>query len=253
MRRVLWPAVAVEPRSTSQRYVRSYLMLRRIVGALGLAIPVLLVFGEPLAFGGGPFPRGSLSAYYYSGLRDVFVGALCAIGVFLVTYKVAERSRENRLSTCAGLAVIVVALFPTGRPWSGVPATPLQQRLGEGLVEGIHFAAAGVFIAALGVISYYFSKPPPAGADVSQTRWARVHLVSAAAIAAALLLAVIAGLTGRPPRGLLIAEWIAIWAFGASWLTKGLELDLELDPRGGPPRGSRPRDGDGSVRRTPPP
>jgi hypothetical protein len=81
---VLWPEVAVEPRPTApqaKRYVRSYLIMRVAIGALGIALPVVLVLGEPLLFDGQPFPRGSLSAYYYSGVREVFVGALCAIGV----------------------------------------------------------------------------------------------------------------------------------------------------------------------------
>ena len=43
-------------------------------------------------------------------------------------------------------------------------------------------------------------------------------------IAAALALAVIHHLTDWPGRGLLIAEWAAIWAFAASWLGKGLEV-----------------------------
>lgn len=232
-REFLWPEVAVARRPTSpqaQRYVRSYRTLRRIVGILGLAVPVLLVVGEPLLFNGQPFPRGSLSAYYYSGAREVFVGALAAIGVFLITYKVAERTRENRLSTYAGLAVLIVALFPTGRPGDGVPLTPLQHRFGEQVIEVIHFAAAAIFIAALAVISYYFAQPPPADANVAQTRWSRVHGAAAVVIGASLLLAAVAGITSWPDKGLLIAEWVAVWAFGASWLVKGLELDLLLEP-----------------------
>src|ERR687898_3135634 len=170
MRELVWPDVAVQPRVTaprSERYVRSYLIMRVTVGALGIALPVLLVLGEPLLFDGQPFPRGSLSAYYYSGVREVFVGTLCAIGVFLVTYKVAERSRENRLSIYAGAAAIVVALFPTGKPGRGVTPTPLQVRFGEPTVEWIHFGAAGVFIASLAVISFYFSRRGPQTGDLS--------------------------------------------------------------------------------------
>ena len=63
--------------------------------------------------------RSSLSAYYYSGARDLMVGTICAIGTFLLAYKVAERNLDNTLSVLAGLTVILVALFPprvrTGR------------------------------------------------------------------------------------------------------------------------------------------
>jgi hypothetical protein len=234
VREVLWPEVAVQPRPTTphaERYVRSYLIMRVAVGALGIALPILLVLGEPLIFEGQPFPRGSLSAYYYSGVRELFVGALCAIGVFLLTYKVAERSRENRLSTYAGFAVILVALFPTGRPGPGVPVTPLQLELSETNVERIHFGAAGIFIASLAVISFYFSRPGPQTGNLSPSFWARYHRLCAGFIVAALVLAGVTGFTGWPDKGLLIAEAVAVWAFGASWLMKGLEIDVLLGRR----------------------
>ena len=60
-----------------------------------------------------PSPRGSLSAYYYSGVRELFVGGLCAIGVFLVIYKLPDFTRESFSSCFAGLAAVVVAVFPT--------------------------------------------------------------------------------------------------------------------------------------------
>ena len=234
LREVLWPDVAVQPRLTapqSERYVRSYLIMRVTIGALGIALPVLLVLGEPLLFDGQPFPRGSLSAYYYSGVRELFVGTLCAIGVFLVTYKVAERSRENRLSIYAGVAVIIVALFPTGRPGPGVSVTPLQVVLGETTVERVHFTAAAVFIASLAVISFYFSRPGPKTGERPPSFWSKYHRICAGFIVAALLLAAVTGFTGRPDKGLLIAEWVAVWAFGASWLMKGLEIDVLLGRR----------------------
>ena len=229
MRELVWPDVAVQPRLTTQdRYVRSYLIMRVAVGALGIALPFILVLGEPLLFDGQPFPRGSLSAYYYSGMREVFVGTLCAIGVFLVTYKVAERSRENRLSIYAGTAAILVALFPTGKPGKGVSPTPLQNLLGETTVEWIHFSAAAVFISSLAVISFYFAKPSPKPGSMGPSFWRWYHLLCAGFIAAALTLAGVAGITGEPDKGLLIAEAVAVWAFGASWLMKGLELDVLL-------------------------
>ena len=234
MREALWPQVDVQPRASGQvadRYVRSYLIMRVAVGALGIALPFVLVLGEPLLFDGQPFPRGSLSAYYYSGLREVFVGTLCAIGVFLVTYKVAERSRENRLSIYAGASAIVVALFPTGKPGRGVTPTPLQNLLGETTVERIHFVAGAVFIGSLAVISFYFGKPSPKPGSRGPSFWRWYHLLCAGFIVAALILAGVAGITGEPDKGLLIAEAVAVWAFGASWLMKGLELDVLLGSR----------------------
>ena len=67
----LVPEVAVEPRPADEpRYVRSYVFTRFSIGLLGVLLPPLLVFLEPALFDGQPFPRGSLSAYYYSGFAS---------------------------------------------------------------------------------------------------------------------------------------------------------------------------------------
>ena len=216
------PDVAIKPRPASddaKPYVRSYVFMRLCVAVLGTAVPLVLVFGEPLAFDGQPFVRGSLSAYYYSGARELFVGLIWAISVFLITYKTLEWTREALLSTVAGLAAIVVAVFPTARPGDGFPLTPLQEWLGESVVEKIHFGAAAVFILALAWISSYFAR--------YRNRRHRLHWACAGVIALAAGLALIAAFTGDPDKGILIAEWAAIWAFAASWLAT-VELELLL-------------------------
>ena len=95
---LLQPELTVEPRPTdpeSARYVRSYLVMRVFVGALGIALPFMLVLSDGLAFDGDPFPHGSLSAYYYSGARELFVGALSAIGVFLYIQGGRSNARQH--------------------------------------------------------------------------------------------------------------------------------------------------------------
>src|SRR5262249_46815810 len=64
-----WPDEAVIPRRSvpgASPYVRSYLIMRFLVGLLGIAVPVLLVLGEPLLFYDRPFPLGSPTTYHYS-------------------------------------------------------------------------------------------------------------------------------------------------------------------------------------------
>jgi hypothetical protein len=217
IRRVLrwvWPAKAVASRGSdgTQSYIRSYVSMRFAVGLLGVALPLIIVLLEPLLFDGQPFPRGSLSAYYYSGVRELFVGMLCAIGVFLIIYKLGEPTREGRLSTFAGIAVILVAFFPTGLPGARVRATPLQDLLGEEWVERIHFSAAGLFIFLLWRITRDYAQ--------NDIRWRRFHATCAWVILGALVLAAFSGITGEPDKALLLAECVAVMAFGASWLRK---------------------------------
>jgi hypothetical protein len=201
------PAAEIDARDP---YARAYILMRLAIGVLGAALPPLLVFGEPLLFDGQPFLRGSLSAYYYSGVREVFVGALWAIGVFLVIYKLFRWTWDGVLSTAAGLLFVVVAVFPTERPGEGFPLTPLQNKLGEETVEAIHFGAAGTALVLLAAISALFAR------EFRRTRV--VHLAAAAIILAAVGLAAYAGVTGDPDKAMLIAEWAAAWAFAVSWL-----------------------------------
>ena len=161
MREFLTPVEAVHPRSEdpdAARYVRAFLILRVMVGALGIALPFALVLIDGLWFDGNRFPRTSLSAYYYSGVRELFVGALSATGVFLIAYKVAEVNLDNTLSVLAGVAVLGVALFPTDRSSEAIALTPLQDRLGETTVATIHYASAATFISALAIIGYFFGR-----------------------------------------------------------------------------------------------
>ena len=237
MHELLRPQRTVEPRPPdpeASRYIRSYLIMRVLIGLLGIALPFALVLVDGLWFDGDPFPRDSLSAYYYSGVRELFVGTLVATGVFLVTYKVAERGLDNTLSTVAGAAVLVVALFPTARPSDAVPLTPLQQHLHEHVVSALHFTAAGVFIVSLAVISYFFGvregARPVRPDKRSPAFWRRYHWLCAGAIAAALAWIVVTQITGSPRTSLLIGETVSAWAFGASWLMKGAEIDVLHHP-----------------------
>jgi hypothetical protein len=63
--------------------VLSYLGLRKAVGIIGLALPFVLAFGKILLQ--SPGIQDSISAYYYTDMGNVFVGSLCAIGVFLMS------------------------------------------------------------------------------------------------------------------------------------------------------------------------
>ena len=69
-------------KSPEMLYVRSYLCLRTIIGALGVLLPLLVILGARYLFSeSAHFPRTSISDYYYSGAREIFVDTLAATGV----------------------------------------------------------------------------------------------------------------------------------------------------------------------------
>ncbi|GAB2574559.1 hypothetical protein [Kribbella endophytica] len=97
-------------------FVRSYLEMRRRIGLLGFWLPWVLIAIDWLLIDDLRVIRGSMSAYYHSSARDVFVGGLFVTGAFLISYLSAKRrTYDYWLSTLAGWALIVVAVVPTGR------------------------------------------------------------------------------------------------------------------------------------------
>jgi hypothetical protein len=224
------PARPPENRGDNIRllYLRSYLLMRTVIGLIGVALPLVLLLVDGL-FLAGDMPRGSLSAYYHTGMRDIFVGSLCVVGVFLITYMAFHYNWDNVLSTVAGVAVLGVANFPTG---GNSPLTPLQQRLGERNVSTGHLVCAAIFILSLAVISFLFGRREGLRPDRNpeqQVRGRRLHYACGWAILGAVAYVLVTKWLGQfDEHSLFYGETIAVLAFGASWLMKGLELDILL-------------------------
>src|SRR5687767_9590325 len=85
-----------EPNDSSVIHLRT---LRKAIGWIALSLPFTLALGENLRdwlfslvpTTGEAFIESSISAYFHTGMREVFVGTLCAIGVFLLCYRGYER------------------------------------------------------------------------------------------------------------------------------------------------------------------
>lgn len=214
-------------------YVRSYLLVRLMIGILGTSLPIALLVGDGLLLS-GEMPRASISAYYHSGLRDVLVAGLCIVGFFLMTYQLLHYNWDNVLSVIAGVAACFVAVFPTAGP---SPLTPIQELLGEACVSRIHLISAAVFILGLAAMSFLFGLRDGRRTDraCGGAFWRRFHWGCALAIVAAVGHIVLTKWTGRgDEHAMFFGEAVATFAFGLSWLGKGLELDWLLNrPRPG--------------------
>ena len=90
--------------------IKTYFILRFGIGVLAILFPFLLwIFG---LFKGVPL-QDSMSAYYHANqtTRDIFVGILIALGLFICLYR-GFSTRENWTLNLAGIFAIGVALFP---------------------------------------------------------------------------------------------------------------------------------------------
>lgn len=110
---------AAEQNEAAKPFIESYLWMRMAIGLIGVLLPVLLVLVDWWFVRARAPIRGSMSAYYHSSARDLFVGGLVSTGLFLLTYMSAKkRTYDYVLSTVGGLLVIVVAFLPTARSGS---------------------------------------------------------------------------------------------------------------------------------------
>src|ERR1700681_3792744 len=89
--------------------VMSYLLMRMLIRVIAVLLPAVLILAN-WAIGHGFQP--SLSGYYYTPMRNIFIGSLCAIGVFLVSYYGYDRA-DRLITDCAGLCTVLAAFFPT--------------------------------------------------------------------------------------------------------------------------------------------
>jgi ribose/xylose/arabinose/galactoside ABC-type transport system permease subunit len=131
----------------------------------------------------------------------------------------------------AGASAIGVALFPTGKPeYADVPLTSLQKLIGETATTWTHYTASASFLVSLGVVTFCFGiregNRPQRPGKRSPAFWRWFHWTCAGLMGLAIVWIVVTMSVGWPPRALLYGEWIASWAFGASWLWKGAELDM---------------------------
>lgn len=225
-------------------YARSYLLNRMVIGGIGVLLPTLLFIADWLFLRGAVSVRGSLSAYYHTPARDLFVAALCVTGVMLLTYMAAQASTwDFWLSSRAGLAVLGVALLPTKRPSLDVSAplcgpdsipvppgcTQLQQAFGETAVATIHYISAGIFILSLAAICFLFARRELKHG--ARTNRARLHRVCGLLIIAAVAWVGIGGALDADIGSftpLYVGEVVSVYAFGVSWIMKSLDLSKSM-------------------------
>jgi hypothetical protein len=200
---------------------------RTAIGVLGIALPVIAVSTSLL---GSQKLESSISSYYHTSARDVFVGILWVIGVFLFFYRYTPQHRDRArsrwqsvhsgaadswLGKTAGLCAVLVALLPTTPP----PASKAQPPE----IGTIHGVAAGILFTCLALFPLLlFSQSRDRGQTYKGYGWAMIGLlllVVAFAFAPDNVRVAIA-----PWRPVLVLETLLIIVFGVSWFEKGREL-----------------------------
>lgn len=197
----------------------SYRALRTIIGGIGIGLPLLLPVGV-LLLSGARLPT-SLSGYYYTDMRNVFVASMCVIGVFLLAYRFGPA--DNLLATIAGTAAIGLALAPTAR---NAAVTGWDQVAGV-----LHLVFAATFFLALATFCLALFTLDDGSPTPQKRQRNVVYRICGVVILLCLVLGVVAAVAfpaavDSELRPLFWLQSLAVLAFGIAWFVKGETLVL---------------------------
>jgi hypothetical protein len=254
----------MEPRteveSDGHPLVLSFMAVRRIIGYLGIALPLLLV---PTAWGVYGVPlQNNLSLYYHTPVRDLFVGVMCAIGLFFFVYRGRDRV-EDWSANLACLFAVGLAFFPVdpaGLTLASSPGVAPERSLATLPIVGVvhNLCGMGFFLTLAFYSLFHFpsvqppglpgrsiapdparpvaTPPSPEPPERHPAQRDFLYRLSGATVLASMALmgvyVVLFALQLNGPadriHALLWLEWLAVWAFAGAWLLKGRVIGADL-------------------------
>lgn len=202
--------------------------LQKMVGILGMALPLLLFVFLYIDLGFGHI-LPSISHYYFTRVCSIFVAIMSILAIFLLIYKGRE-PLDFYLSGIAGLFAFCVVLFPTDNINGVFSVTVLKVSTVRPV---FHYVSAAVFLTCLSAMSLFvFTKSDKSVSSRGIQKKIRNRLYRTCGVI--MLLAIL----GILAWGINILgpdltqfynehhltfwlETIAVESFGLSWLVKG--------------------------------
>lgn len=188
--------------------------LRCFIGGLGMALPVIVVVLS-LIYGYG-FPDSISATYFIPTCITPFMIILGSAGILLVCYR-GYNKVDNVLNTIAGLAAWGVCLFPCAAQRGHIGTFQLDASVSD----IIHTVSALVFFGILAYNSLFqFTKGMPVPTLEKKKRNIIFRICGLGMIASFVLLPLVKFGILNIPHVIWVIEFIALWFFGISWITK---------------------------------
>jgi len=231
--------VTQEGKDEADEHDKAYRWLQRAIGYVGLFLPLVLLFG---GFVRGSFrPIASISGYYHSDLRDLFVGSLGLLGIFFLSYRykhgtaVVDARPDRWAANAAGWGALIAALIPTDvdrdRDPNSLPIPEVSPTIlpPHDWLPTVHLFAAGLFLASLAYMSLFrFTLLPANASDITAAKRLRNEIFRRCGWTIVVCLAgcgcvffVEGVLEWKTGFAIAFFETIAVWAFAFAWFTKG--------------------------------
>jgi hypothetical protein len=196
--------------NNSQNQIISYLTLRTLIGLIGILLPILLPLGL-LAFGDNTPIENSISDYYGTIMRNVFVGFLFVLGFYLFSYKGYDN--DTIYANLGGFFALGTALFPVVSENNSIKILHL-------------ISASSLFIvfAYFSLVIFRRGVSPEQQTTMKKKR-NKIYLICGILIILGIAFGGLTLVINKPMSYeynlLFWGETLALWAFGYSWLVKG--------------------------------
>lgn len=198
-------------------YLTTFNRLRKSVGFLAFILPLILIIWNAV-IGDCLTIQHSLSDYYYTASGDIFTGMLISISFFLIAYKGYDMV-DHWLTSSAGISGVMVALLPTGQNMDeGCSVREVEELTWR---TTAHNVLAVLFFLILAYMSYFQFTKTSGGMTAEKVDRNKIYRICAIVMIVSLALIPVFSIFPIFPKVIFWMEWVAMAAFGFSWLTKG--------------------------------
>ncbi|HEX6170843.1 MAG TPA: hypothetical protein VFZ33_14180 [Chitinophagaceae bacterium] len=201
-----------------------YLTLRKSVGLLGILLPLVLIFGVKFITNCNIL-QDSISDYYYTKMGHYMTGTLCAVSLFMFSYR-GYGPKDLWAGRSASVFALCVAFFPCSNyhPLSECKVLELK---GNDVINLIHFGSAACLFLILSFFCLFlFTKS--SGHPTNRKKQRNVvykicGIIILVSIILIFLYSVIPAVHElfKAYKPIFWLETLSLLAFGFSWLTKG--------------------------------
>jgi hypothetical protein len=207
----------------------SYHRLQQTVGWIAFVMPLAVRTIAKLRY--GISWSDSISAYYYTAMRDEFVGSLVVGGLALSFFR-TDSPRDRWIAVVAGIAAAGIGLFPMDirvgvLQWASSPDGSDVQKIVDALSNGPHgpigfhmYFVATFFALTFYLVAFRFSANTPQQPTRQKTARNLIYKICGALMALGMVWIAYIKLTGSADS-IFPPEMIAVMSFAAAWLVKG--------------------------------
>ena len=209
--------------------IKTYRKIRRAIGYLGISLPIALIILSFIPFFKTPV-QPSISDYYYTNLRELFTGVLCAVGLFLIRYEGTRNPRffknDDLLTNISGYMAFGIAFFPTNpENWAEKIYTLVPLPLN--FLGYVHYSFAALFFIILSIISFnVFTIGQQKNDAIPKSIFNENYIYRICGFLMLFFIALIPvfAIFHLFTYSTLMFEALALLSFGISWLIKGRAL-----------------------------